>query len=255
MRPYTPEAAYVPMPPVKPPVRQFGIRMGGCEAPLEDLLKQSMVMCPADQCYTLVEVGSAGCTTLRAFKDIISETRGQAPWRVIGFDLPPDKAWSLDMEEVRRNGVEHIITEPEIQAPYENVLSLILIDDPRQYIRDTFPFSIQFAFIDGSHGKSCGLDFLALEQKISPGGLVVFHDYGEIEQGTDWQTVDREFINVRTYVHRLGLAKPCNEERKGWRFVGEIQGSRVTGRGDGNSAAVVQRTWEPLGSQPKLSLD
>lgn len=234
--------------------RQFGIRMSGLEAPLEDLLKQSIAMCPPDQYYTLVEVGSAGCTTLRAFKDIISETRGQAPWRVVGFDLPIGKAWSLDMEEVRKNGVEHIITEPEIYIPFENVLSLILIDDPRQYIRDSFPFSIQFAFIDGCHGKCAGRDFEALESKIAPGGIVVFHDYGVIETGSDWQIHCREFINVRTYVHRLGLAKPCNEERKGWRFIGEIQGSRARG-GDGNSAAVVQRTWEPLENQPKLSLD
>ena len=228
--------------------------MSGVGPVLEDLLRQSLAKCPFDQCYTLVEVGSAGCTTLRAFKDIISEVRGLAPWRVVGFDLPVGKAWSLDMDEVRRNGVEHIITEPEIQVPFENVLSLILIDDPRQYIQDTFPFSIQFAFIDGSHGKSCGLDFLALERKISLDGLVIFHDYGIIEQGTDWQAFDREFISVRSYVHRLGLAEPCNEKRKGWRFVGEARGSRHV-VGDGNSAAVVQRTSEPLEEQPNLSLD
>lgn len=234
--------------------RKWGIRMEGVGPVLEDLLRQSLAQCPLDQCYTLVEVGSAGCTTLRAFKDIISEVRGQAPWRVVGFDLPLGKAWSLDMEEVKRNGVTHIIVDTKVQPIPQNEMSLILLDNPRLYIQDDFPFPINYAFIDASHGKSCGLDFLALEHKIALNGLAIFHDYGIIEQGTDWQQIDREFINVRTYVHRLGLAEPCNEKRKGWRFVGEARGSRHYG-GDGNSAAVIQRTGEPLEEQPNLSLD
>lgn len=234
--------------------RKWGIRLDGCGKPLEDILRQHLAQYPSDRPYTAIEVGSAGCTTLRAFRDIISEARQQAPWRVIGFDLPPGKAWSLDMEEVRSNGVENILMAAPF-APPLNQMSLILTDSPRLYIEDEFPMPIDFAFIDGCHGKCAGRDFVALEKKVVPGGVVVFHDYGEIEQGTDFQQHCREFINVRTYVHRLGLATPCNEPRKGWRFVGEIPGSRVGGFGDGNSCAVVQRTHEPLAVQSVLSLD
>lgn len=254
MIPYTPPAPYIPMPPVRPPARRMGIRMDGCQRPLEDLLRQHVAMYP-DADYTLVEVGSANCVTLKAFSEIISEARDRAPWRAVGFDLPVGKAWSMDIEEVRRNGVKDIVDNPsdETRLPLYQ-MSLILADSPREYISRAFPYPIHFAFIDGCHGKCSGRDFLAVEQKIAPGGVVVFHDYGEIEQGTDWQCHCREFISVRSYVHRLGLASPCNEPRKGWRFVGEIPGSRRNG-GDGNSCAVVQRTGEALEVQPALSLD
>ena len=265
MIPFTPPALPVPMPPVKPIHKRMGIRMGGCEKPLEEIISQhikAIKQAGVNRPYTLVEIGSAGCVTLRAFKDIITENAGDHPWRVFGFDLTEEKAWSLDWDEIHKafDGTPHILreqhlTEGEGLVSYpDNQMYLVLLDSPRLYIQDAFPFPIDFVFIDGSHGRSCALDFLAIEKKMAEGGVVVFHDYGEAETGTDWQTVDREFINVRTYVHRLGLASPCNEVRKGWRFVGEIKGSRTRG-GDGNSAAVVQRTGEPLVEQPELSLE
>lgn len=259
------------------PRRRFGIRMGGLEEPLEALLKQHSVMLPPDHSYTIVEIGSAGCTTLRAFRDIISEVRAPGAWCACGFDLKPGKAWSLDMGEVREAfGGEPVLLDGTTAVPFG--MSLSLLDDPRAYLRDSFPFSIDFCLIDGSHGRSAGLDFEAIEAKVSPGGLVLFHDYGVAETGTDWQVVDREFISVRNYVHRLGLAHPCNVPRKGWNWVAEIPGSRVMPKevaitdprswwsrvkdlvrnvpfsatisigepGDGNSMAVVQRTADPL---------
>lgn len=244
----------------------MGIRMSGCEAPLENLIKQHSALLPPDHVYTLVEVGSAGCVTLRAFSDILREARGDK-WRAVGFDLTLDKAWSVNMDEVRQSfdGLPWQVYDENTARSWSGDLSgisgmaLVLMANPRLYLADPvrpggFPYPIDFAFIDASHGKSSGLDFLAVEDKVAPGGLVVFHDYGEPEQGTDWQHADREFISVRTYVHRLGLNQPCNATRKGWRWVGEIKGSRHWG-GDGNSAAVVQRTDESLEHQPDLSID
>lgn len=262
MMPYTPSygGPPIPMPPVKAPARTFGIRMGGLEGPLESLIAQHLALCDPTQPYTLVEVGSAGCTTLRAFKDIIvSAAAPQCPWRVFGFDLTEDKAWSLDWEAIRKafDGVPAILREAakgQEQTYAVQQMYLWLLEDPRTFLRDQFSLPISFAFIDGCHGKCAGRDFCALETKVAPGGLVVFHDYGEAEQGTDYQLHCREFISVRSYVHRLGLAAPCVVPRKGWRFVGEIKGSRHW-NGDGNSAAVVQRTLEPLAHQPELSLD
>ncbi len=260
----------IPMPPVKSPAKKMGIRMSGCERPLEDLLTQHVSACPINRTYIVIEIGSAGCTTLRAFKDIISEKRGLNPWIVFGFDLTEDKAWSLNWDEINAafNGDPNILREEhcglEESLFYTNRMYLWLLDDPRSFlwrpsdglhgVPKGFSGSIDFAFIDGCHGACSGHDFEAIEKKVSIGGLVVFHDYGEIEQGTDFQPHCNEFINVRTYVHKLGLAAPCREPRKGWRFVGEIKGSRNFG-GDGNSCAVIQRTEEPLEYQPLLQID
>lgn len=238
----------------------MGIRLGGCEQPLEDLIKQHAANHGAsDRPYTLIEIGSAGCVTLRAFADILREC-GKPQWRAVGFDLTLDKAWSVNMDEVRSSFAglpEQIITTSwDCLTTLGKGMSLYLMDDPRRFWSNRLFQTVDFAFIDASHGISCARDFEAIESKIAPGGLVVFHDYGEPEQGSDFQNEDREFISVRSYVHRLGLNAPSPNGvlRKGWRWVGEIKGSRHWGQ-DGNSCAVVQRTNEPLQRQPELSVD
>lgn len=241
--------------------RAWGIRMDGTGQGLEQLLRQHVSPLGAGDQYTLVEIGSAGCVSLRAFRDILAESCPTAWWRVVGFDLPLDKAWSVDLTEVERSlsGVDSAIVRDMVPADLPSQaqrMTLCLIDNPRTYISTVWSRPIHFVFIDASHGRSCALDFEAVERKVAPGGLVVFHDYGEAEQGSDWQEADRQFISVRSYVHRLGLNAPSPKGtlRKGWRWVCEVKGSRHW-NGDGNSAAVVQRTNELLEHQPELSID
>ncbi len=250
---------------IQPPLhqqqgRKWGIRMDGCGPALESLIQQHLLV-HKPETYTLIEIGSAGCVTLRAFADILASRADK--WRAVGFDLTLDKAWSVNMDEVKQSFVglpwqvyDNAHYNPQALAPFREQMgmSLNLLSDPRGYLSAMTAERYDFAFIDASHGISCARDFVAIEAKVAPGGLVVFHDYGEPEQGTDWQSFDREFISVRSYVHRLGLASPCVTPRVGWRFVGEIKGSRHWG-GDGNSCAVVQRTTEPLEEQPELRID
>ena len=79
-------------------MKKFGLGLDGCEQGIEQLLKQHINFSQS-QVYTVIEIGSAGCVTLRAFKDIVSENR-LGHWRVIGFDLPD--GWSLDMNEINQ---------------------------------------------------------------------------------------------------------------------------------------------------------
>lgn len=193
-------------------------------------------------CYTAVEVGSAGCLTLRVIKDVIVENR-QAPWRVVGIDLPEDRAWSLDWKQIGESfdGAPLVYKDGSFpddrdQIP-EKTMSLWLLKDPRMTLL-AFPWAIDFAFIDGCHGSTCvQRDFEAIEGRMRKGALMFFHDAGEPETGTDYQEHCCEFINVRSALKRLGL---MDNRRPGWQWLGEIRGSRHWG-GDGNSIAVIRK--------------
>ena len=217
-------------------MRKFGIAMGGNEEPLENLIKQHISIQMRGAIYTAIEIGSAGCVSLRAFKDIISENTDK--WRVHGFDLVD--GWSLDFNKINEvfDGKPNILKVEDIAKDTDiNTMYLWLLDDPRSYIKN-FPHKVNFAFIDGCHGANCVCkDFEALENSVDIGGIVVFHDAGKSETGQDWQHHCKEFINVRSGLMRLGL---LDQTRKGWRIIGETNGSRNYG-GDGNSCFITQK--------------
>lgn len=220
-------------------MKRFGLALNGCEGAIEALIKDHLKGYKPEDVYTLIEVGSAGCVTLRAFKDIITDVRS-TNWSVVGFDLTETKAWSLDWNEINAafDGSPKIFRDPK--SGFHAVLddmALWLLDDPRSFLKDEFKPIIDFAFIDGCHGKCAAHDFEAIESKVRSGGLVMFHDVGVLEQGRDWQPHCQEYINVRKHIADLGL---LDGTRPGWKVVGEIPGSRVWG-GDGNSCAVFQK--------------
>lgn len=233
-------------------MKKLGLGLDGCEMGVEQLLKQH-VSYSQSPVYTVVEIGSAGCITLRAFKDVVAENR-IAPWRVVGFDLPD--GWSLDMNEINQvfDGKPNILKEEDIgKATPTNRMELWLLKDPRKYLKDNLPYPIDFAFIDGCHGKCAANDFLAIEPKVNVGGIVMFHDFGFLDQGRDFQPHCQEFINVRKHLADIGLIDTRAGENKdktvrsGWRFLGEIQGSRywkdaASPETKGNSCGIFQKT-------------
>lgn len=212
-------------------MKKFGLGLDGCEQGIEALLKQHINFSQS-VVYTIIEVGSAGCVTLRAFKDIVAENR-LGHWRVIGFDLPD--GWSLDMNEINQvfDGRPNILREEDAERVIPiNMMHLFLLKDPRAYLKEKLNLNVDFAFIDGCHGKCAANDFLAIESKVNVGGIVMFHDFGFLDQGRDFQPHCQEMINVRKHLDDIGLfdiragVNQGREFRKGWRFIGEIQGSR-----------------------------
>ena len=226
-------------------MRKFGLGLDGCEANIENLIRQHVGVSQS-LTYTVVEIGSAGCVTLRAMKDIVVENR-KTPWRIMGFDLPD--GWSLDWAEINRvfDGKPNILRDSDIGAETpENQMTLWLLKDPREFIKNKLAYPLDFVFIDGCHGKCAADDFLAIENKVVVGGIVMFHDFAHIDQGRDWQPHCGEFINVKKHLADIGLYDTRYAEyekkefRKGWRFLGEIQGSRYHGAG-GNSCGIFQK--------------
>src|SRR3990167_10787128 len=220
-------------------MRKLGIRMDGLEQPIEDLIKNHSNL-QTSEVYTVIEIGSAGCTTLKAIYDIIKENR-QKSFTVFGFDLP--NGGGLDLREliVNFNGKPNIIRKEDMERGQKvdyNEFYLFLLESPLEFIKK-INIEVDLCHIDACHCyKHFTQDFLTIEDKIRKGGYLFIHDIGIIEQGTDLQH-DNEYINVRKAVQDLEL---FNNKRDGWKFVKEIPGSRVTGTGfkDGNSMGVFE---------------
>ena len=82
--------------------------------------------------------------------------------------------------------------------------------------------NINFAFIDGCHGKNCGIgDFLAIEKHIKTGSIVCFHDSNELAQGKHLQPHCQTGIAIREAIIELGL---LSEERPNWRKLADVDG-------------------------------
>lgn len=218
-------------------MREFGIRMGGCESEIEhlfiDYLKASK-----DNEFKYLEIGAASCVTLRAIYDIVKENIKHDKWKVIGVDI--DGGWSVDWNTIKSKFSDKEIdvwtnrlTGGNIPVPHAD---LWIDKNPRELI-STHLKDIDICFIDACHGKCVAHDFVCVEKNIKSGGIAFFHDVGVLEQGTDWQEHCKEFINVRKHLIELGL---FDNKYPNWVFEKEIKGSRFWG-GDGNSCGVFRK--------------
>ena len=219
-------------------MKKFGIRTDGIEKDTEELFKNYLKTNNND--FKYYEIGCAGCITLKAITDIVHENITHNNWLVEGIDL--SKESSLNWQEINSvfsaqtlqvfdNGISNInyLNPPRTR--------LLLWSDPRKYTKSLENNSLDIALIDGNHNElNVTEDFLSIESKVKKDGLVLFHDFCELEQGTDPQA-GGGFIEVRKACENLNL---INNKREGWVFVKEIKGSRYWG-GDGNGLGVFKK--------------
>lgn len=221
--------------------KEFGIRMAGCEIPLEELIKGYLLTHSLAE-FKYLEIGAASCVTLRAVYDIVKENIKYNKWKVIGVDI--DGGWSIDWNQItsKFNTNQELeiwtnrLSGGPLTTPIPNA-QLWIDKNPRELITTNF-YDIDICFIDGCHCYTCPKeDFLSVERNIKTNGIVIFHDVGVLEQGTDWQAHGNDFINVRKSLSDLGL---FDNKYPGWQFIAEIPGSRLTG-GDGNSCGAFRK--------------
>lgn len=223
-------------------MKQFGLRMAGNELDLENLIIDYLSSVNSKS-FKYLEIGAAGCVSLRAFYDIVKENIKHNDWKVTGVDI--DGGWSIDWSQIKSKF--NIDEEIEI---YINRLSglpltvksipkasLWIDKNPRELINSGFK-NIDICFIDACHCSTCpSEDFLCVENNIKNGGIVIFHDTGILEQGTDWQPHGNTFIDVRNSLSNIGL---FDNKFKNWKFIKETIGSRYHG-GDGNSCSIFRK--------------
>lgn len=196
---------------------KLGICMDGGEEHFLSLIEDQAL---AAERFLYVEIGVAHGQTLRGVWERVKVIPDAA---VVGLELP---TWvGLDAIEKAFEG-EPFVMGPDESIPLPGRATVYLKPSTEALIG--WPRPIDVAFIDGCHGAPCVMaDFLALEPLIKPDGLVIFHDAGANEQGSDLQPHCQLPIGVRAALWELNLyripySKDIHCTRPGWTFEGML---------------------------------
>lgn len=207
---------------------EFGYGMQGIE---ERVLILARAMTKKFDEITYVEIGVGEGPTLTA---IACELRDHAAkkWRAIGVELPNGYSFNrqkvIDFASSRNLKLDFVTPNGTMQHPKWDQVTVFL-KDSQTFLTEMWADTIQFALIDGCHGRPCVIqDFLAVEAFMSKGGLVMFHDYGTDQIG-HYQPHCPTGLDVRGAVQELGLT---NGRRKGWAFRGELIANKPAGGWD-----------------------
>lgn len=229
---------------------KIGIRMENVIQQLEPIIA-NYVKDKNEVVY--LELGTAHCFTFRNIYDIIKENIKTNNWLCLGVDLKNsldvnfsqiNKVFNINCLDLLVNNGDNNEEIVNKIATGEYHASLILRDNPREYLKSLDNNSLDIVFIDANHNYfNVFNDFISIENKVKNGGLVFFHDSGEIESGTDFQGKDENgndtFIDVRRAITDLGL---YNNNRIGWKFITELKGTRKSKEDNGsNSLAIFQK--------------
>jgi hypothetical protein len=200
----------------------LGIAMNGYEEQIEELIIRRLR--PNFSDITYLEIGVASGGTLTGLAEVLKSNCKR--WRAVGVELPD--GYSYNYDDVRRNCLSKHLNYAfiyHVQEPVEpewNTVSVYLMDSAL-FMSVFWRQPIHLALIDGCHcEKCCRKDFANVEEFIEPGGIVMFHDFGENQVGQP-QPRGHSHLAVRTVCQELGL---MDGKREGWEFVGELLGDK-----------------------------
>jgi Methyltransferase domain len=214
--------------------REFGICFAGLEEKFEHYLRLVTVN---NSFVVYMEIGVASGQTLVTVADILRDSgRG---WMAIGIDLP--EGYSLERSGIlaRANAlnIPCSIVEfnhcTEFVVPRTQAISVYL-KPSQQFLQSNWNTPLDFVLVDGCHCKNCVIaDFNLIERRVTPGGIVAFHDFGEDSVGEPQPHGDTgDTIGACL---ELGL---IDNARSGWRFLETIVGDK---NNNGRDLGIFQR--------------
>lgn len=173
------------------------IKLGICTDGIEQqFLECILSLALTRPSFTYLEIGVAHGGTFRAVHNLLSSRT--VPFKMIGID--PNE---------------------EFCKPLNSLPDTTIICATRAKAFETFTEELDFAFIDGCHSIPCATgDFLSIEPLVKPGGIVVFHDFGEGSIG-QLQPHCNLPCNPRQATMDLNL---FNNTRQGWTRLSDWEG-------------------------------
>lgn len=206
---------------------EMGYGMGGIEKQIETLAKE--VSSRFDE-ITYVEIGVAKGVTLSAVALALAASGKK--WRAIGVELPDgysfDRNATVIVAKQRHLTLEFVTPNGTIAHPRWNQITVYL-KDSQSFLTELWQEPVNFALIDGCHGKPCVIqDFLAIEAFAVPESVVMFHDFGDDQRGQS-QPHCPSGADVNGACYELGL---LTGKRKGWKFNEMMAGNRAKGGWD-----------------------
>lgn len=198
---------------------KLGFNCAGCEAAFEEILE--LCCWQAEDFFNYLEIGIAEGTTLLSVFNKVDAMRDS--YTVTGVDLVVGPFFKPQV--VFDNVIEFSIHVDQPINHDDLGLHVYLFSQPRKQI-EKIAAPLHFVFIDGCHGAPCvAADFLAIEDKVAPGGIVCFHDAMPEDQGQHFQQHCGEPINVRKALEDLRLITD-GPVRHDWRLLKSVSGDK-----------------------------
>jgi hypothetical protein len=211
----------------------MGFGMGGMEHKIEECAQKV-----ADRfgSVTYIEIGVGFGQTLTAIAETLKASGRH--WRAVGIELVNGYSFNREQTEMiaksRDVPINFITPNAAVVRPAWNNVT-VYFRDSQSFLTESWQEPIQFALIDGCHGKPCViLDFLALEAFMVQGGIVMFHDFSAEQFGYK-QPHCPGGCDVLGACYELGL---LNGKRVGWRQLETMRADRTQ---DGWDMGVFER--------------
>jgi hypothetical protein len=160
-------------------------------------------------------------------------------WVAVGIDLP--EGYSLERSHILARANERNIPCSiiefnhctEVVEPEREAITVYL-KPSQQFLQSNWEIPVDFVLVDGCHCKICVMDdFKLIEPRVTRGGIVAFHDFGQDSVGEPQPHGDTgDTIGACS---DLGLV---NGTRMGWKFLETVVGDK---NNNGRDLGVFQR--------------
>lgn len=192
-------------------MKEWGICMQGNEKFIAKAILETLCMRENNHTFRYLELGVAEGRTMGAVCDLLNLVAPR--WVAVGVDI--SNGWSFNLEKYREN----------VSDKYKNTtLSLAGSIKAMETIIEN---KVDAIFIDGDHSKEAVIkDFDVAHRILETGGIIIFHDTAEEEQGLDVFSGQPDGIRVREAVIQLGLLENKSPE---YELLVDYKGNRDKG--------------------------